>query len=160
MPLKLQRDARGAVLRDARAHAQLLGSPTIEAEHLLLALAMNDDSAVGQLLAGSGLDRDGILDALERARARGLACAGVTVSDFSQWDGAPPPRRTPKLAASAKQSIVRAISAARRRRDPQITSTHLLIGILGARLGTVPRALEASGIDRGELAAQAEQNLR
>jgi len=41
--------------------------------------------------------------------------------------------------------------------DGRIGPLHLLIGILRADVGTVPRALELAGIDRTDLVARAEQ---
>lgn len=40
-----------------------------------------------------------------------------------------------------------------------IAPTHLLLGVLRAGEGTVPRALAAGGLDADELAARAEATL-
>ncbi len=59
------RDA-GKVVHDAVEQAAALGSPTIEAEHLLLAIAGGRHGSATVLLDEAGLDADGLLAALER----------------------------------------------------------------------------------------------
>jgi retron-type reverse transcriptase len=59
----------------------------------------------------------------------------------------------------AKMALRRATIAAKDRGDRQLTPTHILIGILRAREGTVPRTLAAAGVDPAELAAHAEATL-
>jgi hypothetical protein len=56
-------------------------------------------------------------------------------------------------------ALRRAAITAKDRGDRQLTPTHILIGVLRAREGTVPRALAASGVDPAELAARAEATL-
>ncbi len=53
--------------------------------------------------------------------------------------------------------MVRAVRAAEG--DRQIRPAHLLLGILGAQLGTVPRALQLAGVDQAELTNLTEQAL-
>jgi D-alanyl-D-alanine carboxypeptidase len=147
MPTRLEHDARRVVLRDAEAAARALGSASLEAEHLLMALATRERDPVGRLLAENGLDHDGIREALARETERSLAAVGVDLADYPLPEVRAAPRRRPKLA-------VRFAHAHQSRR---ITSPHLLIGVLEAELGTVPRALEAAGVDRQALRARAER---
>ena len=65
----------------------------------------------------------------------------------------------PRWGESAKMALRRATIAAKDRGDRQLTPTHILIGVLRAREGTVPRALAAAGVDPAELAAHAEATL-
>ena len=138
-------DAR-AVVKGAEAEAVELGSPTIEAEHMLLALARRDPT-----LAAAGLDHDAVLLALDAERERSLAAVGVAAGDFD----IPPVRvaRKPQFAASAKTALERAVRAALARGDRRIEGGHLLLALLQAQAGTVPRALEQAGVDRDELRA-------
>lgn len=152
------KDVRRVVVRAAEQEAQELGSVTVEAEHLLLALAADEDSAVGQLLAGSGLDHDGLHAALERETERSLAAVGVALTDFTPLRPTAP-RRQPRFAASSKSALHRTVQIAASRKDGYITPPHLLVGILRADIGTVPRALAAAEIDRVELLTQAERLL-
>jgi len=152
MAERFAKDVRREVLRRAVEEARAAGSRTIEAEHLLLALS--DD----ELLAGAGLDHDALLGALDRETERSLAAVGVELASFEL----PPARRTgrePRFAASAKVALHRAVQLAQGRRDRRIGRGHLLIGILRAERGTVPRALDVAGVDRVELMARAEATL-
>jgi ATP-dependent Clp protease ATP-binding subunit ClpA len=79
---RFTRAARIAV-KDAETEARELGSPAIEAEHLLLALTRQDPStAVGRALAEAGLDHERVTEALEAERERSLAAVGISIHDF------------------------------------------------------------------------------
>jgi ATP-dependent Clp protease ATP-binding subunit ClpA len=131
------------VVKAAETLASGLGSPTIEAEHLLLALA--DCQPV---LADAGLDHDGVLAALAEERERSLLAVGISAADF---DLPPAPLTRPRMAASSKVALERAVRAAASRSDKRIAGGHILLGVLAAEAGTVPRALAIAGIDRQEL---------
>ena len=61
-------------------------------------------------------------------------------------------RRTKlRWGASAKRGLERALEEAKRRGDRRIGPEHILLGLLRAEHGTVPRLLAAEGIDRDEL---------
>ena len=51
------------------------------------------------------------------------------------------------------------MKAAVARSDKRIAGGHLLLGVLAAEAGTVPRALAIAGIDRQELRARAAAGL-
>jgi ATP-dependent Clp protease ATP-binding subunit ClpA len=156
---RLDTDARVAVVGAAREEAQALGSASIEAEHLLLALAGDGDSETGRLLADAGLDRESVHGALERENERSLAAVGVDIRDLAPAEPSSRPRHRPKLAASSRRALEWALRTAIGRNDRRISSPHLLIGILRADIGTVPRALAIADVDRVELAARAERLL-
>jgi ATP-dependent Clp protease ATP-binding subunit ClpA len=156
---RLDTDARVAVVHAAGEEARALGSAGIEAEHLLLALAGDGDSETGRLLADVGLDREGVHDALARESERSLAAVGVDIRALAPGEPASSPRHRPKLAASSKRALEWALRTAIGRSDHRISSPHLLIGILRADIGTVPRALALADIDRAELAARVERLL-
>ena len=143
-------DAR-QVVKSAETLASGLGSPTIEAEHLLLALA--DCQPV---LADVGLDHDGVLAALDEERVRSLLAVGIAAADF---DLPPAPLTRPRMAASSKLVLTRAVRAAVDRSDKRIAGGHVLLGVLDAEAGTVPRALAIAGIDRQELRDRAAASL-
>jgi ATP-dependent Clp protease ATP-binding subunit ClpA len=137
-------DAR-RVVRCAEREAFDLGSPAIEAEHLLLALTGTDEAT----MAAVGLDRETVVLALETERERSLMAVGIAAGDIDV-----PPRRVeghPRMAASAKTALERAVKAAAARKDRRIVGGHILLGILQAEAGTVPRALALAGLDRAEL---------
>jgi ATP-dependent Clp protease ATP-binding subunit ClpA len=123
------------MLDQAAAEARLDGSATVEAEHLLLAVAADQDSTPGRVLASAGLDKGAIRAALDREFDGSLGAAGVARSAF---DGLPPATPNPGHVPHP---------------------AHLLLGILQAQVGTVPRALAAAGIDRADLIARVAQTL-
>jgi ATP-dependent Clp protease ATP-binding subunit ClpA len=146
---RFTRQARAAV-KDAEAEARELGSPTIEAEHLLLALTRQDPAtAVGQALAEAGLDHDRVSEALDAERERSLMAVGISIGDFDL--PAPRPATRPRMAASAKSALEHSLRISLERADRRIDGGHILLALLRAEAGTVRRALNEAGVDRREL---------
>jgi ATP-dependent Clp protease ATP-binding subunit ClpA len=146
---RFTRDAR-TVVKAAETHARGLGSATIEAEHLLLALASHTPPVTP--LEQAGLDHDAVLAALDAARDRSLTAVGIAAGDF---DLPPAPvTRHARFAASAKTALARAVKASAARHDGRIAAGHVLLGLLAADAGTVPRALAAADVDRDDLRAR------
>jgi ATP-dependent Clp protease ATP-binding subunit ClpA len=146
---RFTREAR-LVVSDAEAEARELGSPTIEAEHVLLALTRLDPSTpVGTVLADSGLDHDAVLGALDAERERSLMAVGISIGDFDLPQ--PHPSSRPRMAAGAKSALEHALRISLVRGDKRIGSGHILLALLRAEAGTVPRALAEAGVDRAEL---------
>lgn len=148
-------DARRIVVRAVEHEARALGSATVEAEHLLLAVAVEPGPA-GRLLAASGLDHAELRAALRRETQRSLQAVGVDASDFVPAARPTPSPRGARLSASAKRALERARQAASARSDRTIGAAHVLVGILRADLGTVPRALASVEHDRIALLCRAE----
>ena len=146
---RFTREARAAVTA-AETEARELGSPTIEAEHLLLALTeLDPGTAVGGVLADVGLDRDAVLAALDKERERSLLAVGISIGEFEL-----PPQRPsdrPRMAASAKRALEHALRISLERGDKRIGAGHVLLALLRAEAGTVPRALDEADVDRTEL---------
>jgi ATP-dependent Clp protease ATP-binding subunit ClpA len=141
-------DAR-SVVKAAHTQARGLGSPTIEAEHLLLALAAADHVP--------GLDHDAVLAALAGERERSLMAVGIQAGDF---DLPPAPvTRSPRIAASTKLALARSVRAATDRSDRSIRAGHIVLGLLAAEAGTVPRALAAAQVDVDDLRARTAAGL-
>ncbi|MEJ7892035.1 MAG: Clp protease N-terminal domain-containing protein [Solirubrobacteraceae bacterium] len=125
-------EARAAVQR-ADDEARALGSRTVEAEHLLLAVS---DTV--------GVDHDDLVEALEAELAASLSTVGVRAE-------APSPRPNgvkPKFGTSAKVALHGALANAMEIRDRRIGPEHIARGVLMAEYGTVPRTLDRAGIDR------------
>jgi ATP-dependent Clp protease ATP-binding subunit ClpA len=140
------------VVKDALEEARESGARSVEAEHLLLAIAGRRGDAAAACLAEAGLDREAVLAALEAEEVHSLAAAGVARAAFDL----PPPApgaSPPRVGESVKLALGRGHRAAAGRGDRAIVAGHLLLGVLAAERGTVPRALALSGIDRDELAA-------
>lgn len=148
------------ILDRAGHEATLDGSSTVEAQHVLLAIAAEPATAAGRVLTSIGLDRRTIRDALDREHAHSLDAAGVSLAGFDLPPRAedPPrgdPRRATRLGASVRVALERGLAGVRRNPRP----AHLLLGILQAQVGTVPRALALSGIDQTELTVRLRQAL-
>jgi D-alanyl-D-alanine carboxypeptidase len=148
---RFTRDAR-AVVKQAVEEARMTGSPTIEAEHLLLALSSLP------VMTEAGLDHDAVLRALDEEEARSLAAVGVSIDDYEL-----PSRsgrgREPAFATSAKSALARATKIVATTRNKRLGREHVLLGVLAAKAGTVPRALEVAGVDRMQLAERVNAAL-
>ena len=155
---RFAKDSKTVVIA-AREEAVALGAPTLEAEHLLLALSRDQRNDAGRVLAESGLDHDGVRTALEREFERSLAAVGVSASAFDVADAPLPIAGTPRWAASSRAVFKRAHTALQTHGGRTLTPSHLLVGVLAAEAGTVPRALAAIDIDRSALLASAEATL-
>jgi ATP-dependent Clp protease ATP-binding subunit ClpA len=137
--------ARGVVVAAERV-ARERGARTVEAEHLLLALAELGEPEL------AGMDVAGMLD---REFEHSLNAAGVDVP----IPPARPAPRKPGFGASAKRALERGVMASVEHGDRQTARTHLLLGVLAAEEGTVPRALAIAGVDRDSLASRVRTRL-
>ena len=154
----LVKQARSAIpqYRQFEVEARKEGARFIEAEHMLLALAATAETEAGRLLSEAGLDHDRLAAALRDEHRQSLAFAGMA-SLAEPLTGPVESDRPVSLGTSAKSALGRAVhdSHEARRRRAQMESRDLLIGILRAELGTVPRALALAGVDRAALLARA-----
>jgi ATP-dependent Clp protease ATP-binding subunit ClpA len=141
--------AARAVAHQAPLLARELGDPSVEAEHLLLAIARSGDP-VARVLRDAGLDFDGIAAALAAESERSLAAVGVSAErlTFSPFVEAP------RYATSAKSALELSLRIALERGDRRIGTDHVALAILRARHGTVPRALAIAGVDQDVLATE------
>lgn len=145
-----------AVLVRAEHEANEDSSPTVEAPHLLLAVAGEPDPDVRALLASAGLDTDAVRAALAREFEHSLSVVGVASSAYEL----PRPSRLPThpgMGTSAKLALERGFASVTRKKD--LRPAHLLLGILSAQVGTVPRALAMAGVDQEALTTRVRQKL-
>jgi ATP-dependent Clp protease ATP-binding subunit ClpA len=128
------------------------GAKFIEAEHMLLALAADRDGDAAKLLSEAGLDHVRLASALQDEHRRTLAFAGMN-APATELVAATELESSLTFGTSAKTALRRALMVSRegRRRRPRLRGTDLLVGILQAELGTVPRALAIAGVDRAAL---------
>ena len=144
------------IARQFEIEAKRDGAKYIEAEHMLLALAAESDGAAAKVMLEAGLDHDRLEKALEDERRRTLAFAGMSAPSRELVE-ATELENPLTFGTSAKAALRRGLIAtreARRGRRARIRDTELLVGILQAELGTVPRALAIAGIDRAALIAR------
>jgi D-alanyl-D-alanine carboxypeptidase len=157
MPERFVKEAR-TVAADAQDEARASGSSTIEAEHLLLALARDDASRAGDVLRASGLDHAAIRQALDEEYERSLTAIGVSLDALTPRTR-PPIAGRPRWAPSGRAALERALEAARARGNRRIGSRHILLGVLAAEQGTVPRALRGVGAEPAELVAATNADM-
>jgi ATP-dependent Clp protease ATP-binding subunit ClpA len=143
---RFTKDAR-ATVRDARREALSAGDDTIEAEHLLLALAGRDE------FHALGLDHDRLTEALADEDRRSLASVGVNLDEIEPQP-ATRAKGDPRFATSSKLALHRALRAAKMRGDRHIDAGHVLLGVLSAEHGRAARALRIAEIDVDALRAQ------
>lgn len=149
---QVARELRGIMTR-AQDLAAESGAAAAEAEHLLLAIVEQPTSRGGAFLVGHGLDAAAVRQALRAEREHALGTAGVAGFHGSDL-AATPRRRKPRWSASARDAWERGFRMARGGRD-HVSSLNLVVGLLSAELGTVPRALRLAEIDRDKILGQA-----
>jgi len=137
------------IVKEAEVEARASGSPTVEGEHVLLAISALEGTEAHRLLASAGLDHHAIKLALKREVQQSLSAAGMTIDPGQLPHATIDPSRRLRLSASARIGLERAVKASAGAR--QIQPCHLLIGVLGAQEGTVPRMLALAGVDQGNL---------
>jgi hypothetical protein len=64
------------------------------------------------------------------------------------------PRRPRGWGQSAKLALERTVGVAAERRERRLLGGHILLAVLAAEGGTVPRVLRLTGAEPGELAAR------
>jgi len=144
-----------AIIERAGCEAQSDRSTTIEAEHVLLAIAAQPDTTPAKILNSVGLDHGAIREALNREFEHSLSAAGVSLGAFDLPRASTAPERATNVGASARIALERAFTGVRRNPRP----AHVLLGILQAEVGTVPRALALAGVDRDELMGRVRQAI-
>lgn len=153
------KDVRTILVRGAREVARRDGSRTVEAEHVLLALAAMPDTPAARLLADAGLTEGAIRAALDREWEQSLAIAGIAVQIGLLPEATPDHSHDPHIGESVRLLLKRALDAHPKVGGTRIGSVRILVGILDADRGRVARAFQAAGVDRAALRAQAAQAL-
>ena len=143
-----EKDVRSLLVRAARNEARRDGSRTIEAEHVLLALAATEDTDAARMLTEAGLTENAIRTALENEWEHSLAVAGIAVRIGLLPMATPDNTRDPQIGESTKLLLKRAIDARPASGASRITPLRILVGILDTERGRVARALQVAGVDR------------
>ena len=149
---RFTQDVREKVRRAAEL-ADHEGAAMVEVEHLLLALVDPVTDQIGMALERAGLSRETINDARDREFRSALALAGVNT-------GRPVPAgarrlrrgRTTRFAPSAKLALERTLGVAAESNQQRITNQSLVLAIVGAQVGIIPRLLAELGTDSETLA--------
>ncbi|GAA2214669.1 hypothetical protein GCM10009850_101340 [Nonomuraea monospora] len=143
------------ILRHGLEEAREDGSAAIEAHHVLLGIAAGQDTVARAVLVAAGLDRAALRAALDREFEHSLSTVGVSAAAFELPRPSPDPDRKVGMGASARLALERGFAHAARKRD--LRPVHLLLGLLEAEVGTVPRALGLAGVDRADLTRRARE---
>ena len=158
-PSQYVKDIRALLVRGARDEARRDGSRTIEAEHVLLALAATRTTSAARMLAEAGLTEDAIRAALGREWEHSLAVAGIAVRIGLLPMATPEHGRDPHIGESTKLLLKRAMDAPPKIGAGRIGPTRILVGLLDTDRGRVARALQVAGVDRTALRAKAAAAL-
>ncbi|TCC20366.1 Clp protease N-terminal domain-containing protein [Kribbella speibonae] len=153
------KDVRAILVRAARAEARRDGSRTVEAEHVLLAIAALEDSAAARLLADAGLTESAIRTALNREWEQSLAVAGIAVRMGLLPEATPDRARDPQIGESTKLMLRRAMDAPPKLGGGRFGPMRILVGLLDTDRGRVARTLQAAGVDRAALRTKAAEAL-
>lgn len=140
-----------AVVTSAQDEARALGAPIVEAEHLLLAISAGGGAAA-TVLGQAGLDHGRLVELVDEERRRTLSTVGISAPAAPAPAGHP--RRSLRLATSAKTLLERAVREATRSRTGAIDDTQLLLAALQAEAGTVPRILALAQVDPAPLVSR------
>lgn len=143
-----------ALIGVAMVEAANRGAAAVEAEHLLLGFLFDRTGRGTAVLAEAGLTYAAFDAALANEREKTLAAVGVALPELDRLVAAPRSRggRT-RFGTSAKDAWNRAGKDRQKNRirGRRWFDIDLMIGILTAELGTVPRALVRAGFDRAQL---------
>ena len=153
------KDVRALLVHGARDEARRDGSRTIEAEHVLLALAATRTTFAARMLAEAGLTEDAIRAALDREWEQGLAVAGIAIRIGLLPMATPDHGRDPHIGESTKLMFKRAMEAPPKIGAGRIGPTRILAGLLDTDRSRVARALQVAGVDRAALRAKAAAAL-
>jgi ATP-dependent Clp protease ATP-binding subunit ClpA len=155
-----------AVLVGVPQDAAAAGSTTTEAEHLLLGLASAPTTKAGRILHAHGVGRAVVLARLSdpaggfsEADASALASVGVDLDAvqraadevfgegaFAQA-GVRPARGSGRFGESAKAALAASLPECLSSRSKEITTVHLLLGLLRDPNGRCSALLDPFGLD-------------
>ncbi len=130
----LSSDARSAFVQ-AEAEARRRNHESVGTEHLLLGIVADQTSTGGQALRELGIDARQLREATDFIIGRDPHRANYD----------------PRLSPLVKASIQRAGQEARRRRESEIDTGHLLLGICGEEESVALRILESLGSGADEV---------
>lgn len=154
--------ARQAVL-DARTEAGWAGQDQVRSEHILVGL-LRQPGPAADALTEAGLDLDGLRTRLPRGTggpgdldADALATLGIDLDAVRRaadasfgpgaLDRAGRGRARLAFAPDARQTLARAVRHAQQSSQPEISSGHLLLGILDQPSSGALTVLAAAGTD-------------
>jgi hypothetical protein len=106
------------------------------------------------VLADAGLDRERLVAALDDEIAHSLAAVGLDGEPLLEQAPRSRPGRPRGWGQSAKLALERTLKVAVERGERRLLPGHILLAVLAADAGTVPRTLKVTGVEADELAAR------
>lgn len=148
------------LLTAAEAEAQRAGDSLPGPEHLLLAAFDLPDGTARQAFERAGADPAGFRAAVDAAHRQALQDIGVQVAGASgPLPEAAPPGGLYRLTAPGQEVFQAAVQLAKDGRRSPLRGAHVVAAVGGQERGTVARALQNLGVDRGALTAAAGEVL-
>lgn len=148
-------ETRAAVTTHAQAEARRRGDRRIGTEHLLLGV-LHDPVAARHL----GTDLAAVRATLAALDDTALSAIGLDTSGTARSAIPAPTKRTP-FSSGAKTTLSRAVAAARHARARQITTTHLLLGLLdGDHTDPATEVLTALAVNPAAVRARLDRDGR
>lgn len=129
------------------------GFETVEAEHLLVALAQHADAPTARALQALGMTERAVRTALDDEYAGALNVVGVSDALATRPTLPNGSAATPTWGQSATLVLGRALQAAAHRGQGRIGDRHLLIALSQAEAGVIPRVLATLDVDASDIEA-------
>lgn len=151
---RFTRTAKAAV---GRAHqiAAEEGASTVEAEHLLLALAQGSTPRAGRALRKLDMTEEPIREALDREFHKALQTVGVgPVAGPARRQARPFSK--PRFGQSARLALERSYQVALARGDRRIEDHHILLALAQAEAGVLPRLLKELDVTPTGIASEVD----
>jgi len=148
------------LLEGAEREARSMGDEEPGAEHLLLSALLLPDGEGGRLLSAYGVDHARLRAAILAQHSEALVGLGMD-RERAAGLAAPQPLEPPqgrglfRSRVSAQEAFRAAASLAQRDRRSGLNGAHVVAAVAEMEHGTAARALEALGVDRAALAAEA-----
>ena len=164
-PMNALRDMRTIkqLLTDAERVGRDMGEEEPGAEHLLLAAMGLPDGSASRALGSLGIDADRLRAALLEEQADALVAVGVPRETAERLATPEPlgPDGTPILygAGPSAREAFRAAGELARSAKQRLAGAHVVAAVATIEKGTVARAIERLGVDRGQLADAAAREL-
>ncbi|MCI0535241.1 MAG: ATP-dependent chaperone ClpB [Verrucomicrobiales bacterium] len=127
-----------AALQEAQRLAHERSHQEIDGEHLLFALARQQDSLIPSLLQKMGVSLANLTADLDRELSRRVKVQGTSSTDAF-------------LGNALKKALDAAEAEARKLKDEYTSTEHLLLGLLGEGSSTLKKIFQNRGIKRDEV---------
>jgi len=148
------------LLRGAERIARASGEEVPGAEHLLLSAMDLPDGTARRAFERVGADPDGLAAAIAAQHADALRAVGIDAGDLDDLEvPAQEGRGVFRSTPSAQAVFRRAVDLSGTPRPRQLLGAHIVVAVAEMEHGTAARALSRMGVERGQLARAASDEL-